>query len=326
MPQPNAGDVHVNAILTNISIAFVQRAENFVAGQVFPIVPVQKQSDRYYTYDRSYWWRNEAKERAPSTESAGAGWVVDATPTYYCRKYALHKDIDDDTRVNADQPIDMDRDATTFLTQSLLIQREKLWASTFFTTGIWGQDLTGVSSGPSTNQFLQWDSVNSTPMDDIEAGKIIIERKTGYTPNTLVLGRATYAQLKNHPDVLDRIKYTQRGMLTKDLLAALFEVDRVLVPMGVENTAAEGDAAVYAFIVGDKTALLCYSAPSPGILQPSAGYTFAWTGLLGAGAFGNRIKRFRMELLSSDRVEAEIAYEQKLVSAECGVYYATAVA
>ena len=42
---PSRGDVHVNRPLTNISIAFLQTQEAFVADRVFPNIPVTKQSD-----------------------------------------------------------------------------------------------------------------------------------------------------------------------------------------------------------------------------------------------------------------------------------------
>ena len=116
MPIPTPGDVHVNRPLTNISIAYIQEATAFIADKVFPTVPVQKQSDRYFKYLKEDWFRSEAKERAPATESAGSGWRIDNTPTYYATVFAVHKDVDDFTRANSDEPIDMDRDATLWVT------------------------------------------------------------------------------------------------------------------------------------------------------------------------------------------------------------------
>ena len=98
MTQPTKGDVHVNKPLTNISIAYMQQATNFVADTVFPNIPVAMQSDRYYTYDRGYFNRDEMQERAPGTESAGSGYEVDNTPTYYAKVYAFHHDVPDQVR------------------------------------------------------------------------------------------------------------------------------------------------------------------------------------------------------------------------------------
>ena len=41
MPQPTSSDVHVDAILTNISVAYIQQQGAFIANRVFPSVPVK---------------------------------------------------------------------------------------------------------------------------------------------------------------------------------------------------------------------------------------------------------------------------------------------
>ena len=154
MPNPSAGDVHVNTPLTNISIAFMQNPAYFVADQVFPNIPVQKQSDRYFVYSRADFNRDTMRKRAPGTESAGGGWRIDSSPSYFADIWALHKDIDDAIRSNADSPLDMDRDSTLFLAGQALINREVNWASNFFTTGVWtgaGVDVTGVAASPAGN-------------------------------------------------------------------------------------------------------------------------------------------------------------------------------
>lgn len=319
MPNPTMSDVHVSRPLTQISIAYIQNQTNFIADRVFPNVPVTKQADRYFKYEKADWHRSDAQKRAPGTESVGGGFRIDNTPTYYADVYAIHKDVDDQIRANADSPINMDRDATEYVTQQLLIKREEVWASNYFTTGIWGIEKQG------TTDFTMWDDASSTPIEDITTQGIMIAQNTGYKPNVLVLSPFVFNALKNNADVLDRIKYTQRGVVTTDILANLFEVDRVMVAMGIKNTAAEPLAATNDFIISNKSALLCYANPRPSILTPSAGYTFSWTGLVGAGVAGTRIKRFRMEELASDRVEGESAFDLKLVSADLGCYFYDAI-
>jgi hypothetical protein len=320
MPNPTISDVHVNVPLTNISIAYIQQASNFIADKVFPNVPVQKQSDRYYKYLKEDWFRVEAKERAPGTESAGGGWRIDNTPTYYCRPYAVHNDLDDMIRANADAPLNMDRDATEWVTQQLLIKRETLWAASYFGTGIW-TDRQGGASPQTYPKFVKWsDFTNSDPITDIDVSITKMASTTGYKPNTLVISPDVFVQLKNHPKILDRIKYTQQGVITEGILAGLFGVEKLLVPWGVVNSAAEGAAESTNFIFSGK-ALLIYAAPAPSILKPSGGYTFSWTGYLGAGAQGNRMKRFRMEQIASDRIEGEMAFDLKLIASDLGVLF-----
>lgn len=314
MPQPTSGDVHVNRPLTNLSVAFLQRQEQFVANRVFPVVPVARQSDLFYTYDKAEFYRDEAKPRAPGTESAGGG-LTPSTDSYSCLVEAYHKDIDDQTRANADEELTLDRAAMEFTALKMLIRRERRFMSKFFTSGIWTTDIT-----PGT----LWSAANSTPQKDVETGKAKILGDTGYLPNTLVLGWQTFSALRTNADVKDQFKYTSAESISPAMLAGFFDVERILVASGVANTAGEGVAASLSIMAG-KNALLCYSAPTPALMAPSAGYTFSWSGYTGA-VEGVRVKRFRMEHLSSDRVEMEQALDFKKVSAAMGYFFASVVA
>lgn len=323
--MPTQQQIHVDRPLTDVSVAYIQDEKNFVADQVFPVVPVQKQSDRYFQYSRDDFFRDEAQERAPGTESAGGDYDIDNTPNYFATKYAFHKDVTEDDRTNSDTPLDADEDATIFVTQKMLIKREVKWANQYFKSGVWGGESTGVAANPTASEILQWDNANSDPIDDVSNAKIDIA-VTGYDANTLVIGYPVFWALKNHPLVLDRIKYTQRGVVTTDLLAELFEVEKVVVAKAVVNTAARGQTGSNAFVLG-KNALLAYSAPNPGIRQPSAGYIFAWTGLEGAGAYGNRMLRIPAPLrgAGTERIEGEIAFDAKVVAKDLGFFFNQAV-
>ena len=335
MPNPTPGDVHVNRPLTNIAIAYFQLAAAFVADRVFPNVPVEKQSDVYFRYDRSDFWRNTFKKRPPSAESAGGGWKIDSDQNYYCDIWALHKDIDDFIRQNADAPLNMDRDATEFLAQQALISREVNWAAAYFAADLWTTDLDGVSGTPGAGEFLQWNDSSSTPITDIKDNATVIQGLTGYRPNKLVLGREVWDVISEHADLIDRVKYSggvgneKPALVSRQAAAALFEVDEILVMEGIQVTSDENKdfetSMTTAFIAGKK-ALLVYAAPRPSLMMPSGGYTFSWSKFMGAGPEGQRISRFRMDNLKSDRIEGEMAYDQKLVCADLGVFYDSAIA
>jgi len=316
MPQPTQTTVHVDAILTNISVAYFQQNQNFIATRVFPIVPVSKQSDKFFTYTKNDWFRDEAQRRADATESAGGGYNL-STDSYQADVYAFHKDIGDQTRANADAPINVDREAAEFVTSRLLLKMETQFVSNYFTTGIWGTDAT-----PSN---LWSDYTSSDPIGDIESGKRAILSVTGYEPNTLVLGYDVFIQLKNHPDLVDRIKYTSQNVLTEDVMASLFGVPRVMVAKSVKATNNEGATQAYAFNYG-KNALLTYSAPSAGLLQPSGGYIMSWTGVSGGLNQTVGVSRMRMEQYKADRIEAEVAFDMKVIGADLGYFFSACVA
>lgn len=320
--MPKMQNAHIDRALTNVSVAYLQDASAFIADRVFPIVPVKRQSDVFYTYNKGDFMRDEAQVRGAGTESAGGDYGVEAADPYYCRKHAFHKDITEEERANYDEPLNADTDATDFVSQKMLIRREMEWASKFFTTGVWGTEVTGVATGATEGQTIQWDQLTSNPIKDITDAAVKMASETGFKPNTLVLSPYAFNALKNHEDILDRIKYTQKGIVTADLLATLFEVENVYVAWGVVNSAAKGAEDSVDFIMG-KGALLCYSAPRPALRKPSAGYIFAWTGLEGSGAYGNRIVRLPMDQLGlgTERIEGEIAFDVKKVCADLGYFF-----
>lgn len=319
--MPRMQDAHIDRALTNMSVAYIQDANNFIADKVFPIVPVKRQADLYYIYEAGDFFRDEARVRGAISESAGGDYDL-KSDTYYCKKYAFHKDVSPEERVNYDEPLDADKDAQIFVTQKMLIRREVEWASSFFRPGVWSNEISGVESSPSDNQAVYWNLDTSNPINDITTASVKMASRTGFRPNTLVLSPYVFNALKNHYDVLDRVKYTETGVVTTSLLASLFEVDNVYVAWGVVNSAAKGESNNIDFIMG-KNALLCYSNPNPSLRSPSAGYIFAWTGLEGAGAYGNRIVRIPMDMLGLgvERIEGEIAFDAKKVSDELGVFF-----
>lgn len=332
MAQPTMYDVHVNRPLTNISVAYMQSTNLFVADKVFPRVSVEKQSDLYFKYVRGEMIRDTMAIRAAGKESAGTGFKLDSSNSYFANVRALHHDIPDMIRANSDQPLNPDSDATRFLTQLALINREINWTNNYFTTSVWSgrTDQTGVASAPSTNQFLQWDNASSMPIEDIRAGLTAVQLASGgFRPNKGVFGQQVFDKLVDHPDVIDRVKAGQTpggpAKGNKEALAQILDLDEILVMGSVQNSANEGAADSNAFI-GGKNALFVYAAPAPGLMTPSGGYTFTWTGWYGAEETGDRIKTFRMEHLASTRVEIENAYDPKVVGADMGCFYTACVA
>lgn len=332
MPNPAQSDLHINQPLTNVSIAWIQNKSEYIADKVFPKVPVQKQSDMYWKYSKADWRRTDVKRRAPGTESPGVGYRV-STDQYFAHVYAVHKDVDDQVRANADSNFKVDSDATKFVTNQLLLKRDIDWVSTYFKTGVWATDRTGVSGTPTGPQFKQWNDDTSDPIDVISQYILDFRELNGFAPNTLVMGAKVLKALKNHPDIIDRIKYTQKGFVTTDLIASLFDVKSIHVAYGTKAAGAEINDAetmdagnTYSFITDPKDVLLTYSTDSPSLQTPTAGYIFTWNGYAAGNSEGIRIKNFRMEHIAADRVEGEMTYDMKVVSPQCGIFLKSVVA
>lgn len=335
MPQPTMQQVHVNAALTNIATAYLQADDGYIADKVFPKVPVQHRSDVFFKYRKGDFFRDDFTIRADGVESAGSGWNMDQSSPYQAQVWALHKDIGPQARGNADPAVDLDVAATKWLMQKGKIRRDRLFVTKFMTTGLWagtgtaGVDVVGTAGGtPGTTTPAYWnDDANGDPFTDIEAQQTNILENTGFLPNVLVLGWPVYQALKKHPLVLDRIKFTEDAKaraITPALLAAAFDVERVVVSKAVYNSAAEGATDSFSFITG-KNALLCYAAPEPGLMVPSAGYIFPWVGLKeGVGASeGVAISQIAMPWLGEGtvRTEGEMAFDMQQIGTDLGVFF-----
>jgi hypothetical protein len=326
MPTPTQSDLHVNVPLTNVSVAYMQSASTYIADKVFPKVPVSKQSNMYWKYSKSDWRRSDVKRRAPGTESAGSGWNLN-TDTYFAHVYAIHKDIDDQLRSNADSNFNLDRDATEFITNQLLLQRDIDWNAKYFVPGVWGTNKVG------TTDFVKWSDAGSDPISDVADAVVQFRKLTGFKPNIGVMGASVMKALKQHPDIIDRIKYTQKGIVSEDLIATLFDIDELYTSYATQATGvqmpdavAQDTAATFDFISDSKSMLLAYAPSGPSLMTPSAGYTFTWNGYVGGNNQGIKVKRFRMEHIAADRVEAEATYDMKVVASDLGYFLSSVVA
>jgi len=323
---------HIDRVLSNISVAYQQSPNAFIADKVFPVIPVTKQSDIYYTYSKDDFFRDEVKERARGAESAGGQWNITTADPYHCKKFAFHYDVSPEERVNYDAPLNVDRDTTEWLAEKMLLKREVDFANKFFKVGIWGKNVAGVASNPGANQILKFSDPLSDPVQIINDSMLEMAGSTGKRPNFIIMAPDVFYALKNHDAIMDRIKYTQKGIITLDLIAALFEVDNIYIPWAILNsgpTTPTYDTAkgVTDFIYKGKM-LVGYKASRPSLKEASAGYIFAWTGLEGSNAMtGSRMVRIKMDQLGlgTERLEHEMAYDQKLICADMGQFYSNLV-
>ena len=320
MPNPTQSDLHVNVPLTNVSLSWKQDSDAFICDKIFPKVPVKHQSNIYWKMGKAAWRRTDVKKRAPGTESPGVGWTA-TTDSYFAEVYAVHSDVDDQSRANADSNWNLDKEATEFVTNQLLLKRDMDWNARFFTTGVWTTEYVG------TTDFTKWSSAGSDPIGDVARWQLDFRKLTGFKPNKLVLGAEVMLHLLQHADILDRIKWTQKGIITEDLIASLFNVEQLFVSYAtstdvddIPDADVQDAAATYDFISDSKAALMCYAPKAAAMKTPSAGYTFTWNGYLGGNSEGLRIKRFRMDPIASDRVEGEMTYDMKVVAADLGVF------
>ena len=316
--SPSKEQVHYDSVLTTISTAFIQEQTNYIASKVFKIVPVDKQSNKYPVYDQNDWFQDDAQIRGDAEESAGSGFTI-SKDSYDCDVWAHHKDIGAQLSANADSTYDLDADASRFVTAKLLLRMENQWVSDYFKTNVWGTDLVG---GAGFTLFSDYSG--SAPVQVVSKAQETVLQNTGFEPNALVMGVQVYNYLKQHPDFVDRIKYTNPDAVNAAIMARLFEVENVYVAKAIKATNTKGQDPTYDFAFG-KNMLLCYVPPRPALLTPAAGYTFSWN-YAPVGTGNIAINRLDMPLKKAVRIEGEAAWDNKVVGKNLGYFFSGAVA
>ena len=140
-----------------------------------------------------------------------------------------------------------------------------------------------------------------------------------------MLGELAWHRLQDHPDFLDRIKFTQTALMTTELLARVLELERVLVGSAMFTSDFEGvaEASVSYTDIFNDDALMLYVADRPSLMTPSAGYTFVWRPLTGGGP--QYIRRYRVDAKTTDYIEGRTYFDQVMTGSRAGVYMDDAV-
>ena len=306
---PDVSDVHVNQPLSNLSLASIQEQRRFAATRAFPVVPSRQKSNTYYIWNSDAINSTRGVTKVAPGVGTSTGGVPLSTATFNCIPYGTHEDVTMELAENADEVLQLERTFTEVVTVRHLINLELNFATNYFTTGIWGTD------AAVTNAWT--DKTNGDPIGDIDTGKGVIEKAIYQEPNTLVVNVATHRALARHPDLLDKYKHTQAGILTPELIAAALEIENYVVSRATYNSAVEGATAVGAYLLTNN-ALLCYVAPNPGRNVMSAGYHFMQDAFSN-GMGGPVISTFPIrEQRVTSRVEGILSVDSKVITAAAG--------
>ncbi len=315
-----ANQVHVDEALANISIAY-DNPDLVFQKEVFPVVPVDKQSDVFFKFSKQH-FRQYPDSKRPGADVNEIPIDLDARGYFFCDGHALDYPQPDEIQANADPGADLDIEVTLKVTEAIRLNEEINGAAIITTANITqNTTLSGTS---------QWsDFANSDPFLAIDQKKTVIRQSTGLPPKEykLLMSEYTYLTVRNHPKLIDRVKYTQAGgrkPLTEDELAEAFGVAKVVVAGGMKQNTPEGRTDSLTYIWG-KNVLMFYAAARPSKRQATLGYTFVWMvkvggdgrmrGDLGANTGGFLVRRYRYERRRSDVIGVEYLNKEQALAA-----------
>jgi hypothetical protein len=311
----------VNPKLTAIAMVYSNPATALIADEVMPRVPTAKKFvwSNYdvaqgYTVPQTLVGRKSTPTEVDFTGTLVNDEVLD---------YGLDDVVPNDEisawesmlkpeRGGPPNPLDISAMLTTKLIQ---LDREVRVAGRVFNTVNYAAGNQATLSGTS-----QWsDFANSNPLDAILAALDI----PVYRPNVAVFGQATFTKLRQHPKIVQAVFGSAQtgGVVTRDQLAQVLEIARVVVGAGFVNTAKKGQAVNNQRVWGKHASFLYVDAEAAMAQQPCWGFTAQW----GDKVAGD-IPEPKMGIRGSQRVRVAESVKEVTSAPALGYYFQNAVA
>lgn len=269
MPQMTPSQARVvDAVLTSVAQGY-KNAE-LIGNALFPYVPVGQRGGKIISFGKED-FALYATGRVPgsNTRRINFGYSSD---NYALESHSLEGQVPIELlqEANAVPGMNLGTLAVNKVQAIIGLRLEAAQAALATKTGNYAASNKTALTGTD-----QWSHEASLPCDAIEEAKEVVRQQVGRRPNTIVLGAAVLAKLKNNKQITDRIKYTGRDVPTPELLASLFGVARVVVGDAV-YTGADGKFAD----VWGKNVVLAYTELGPLADQgvPTFGYTYRLNG------------------------------------------------
>lgn len=233
MPALTTKTGHIDQFLTNYGLKQFNEGATGNASMFGPVIPVQKQSDKYPILDAAYWLRSYDTKGAAGAKAKRGTWGT-SSDSFFCDKYHFATGRPFEHFANADAVLKVRQRDTRFVTT--ILQRDEIRnvAALVGTPSM-------VGSGVLLTGANKWsDKPNSSPISDVTTGTAFVYNQTGFTPTDAYIDWHTAQILRTHPELLEFHKFTKGGMISLQQVAEAFGVQRVHILQGIENTEREG--------------------------------------------------------------------------------------
>lgn len=247
-------------------------AEDFVVLKMLPQLGLPRQSATMSVVIReSLLERADVRRAKNGTYNRSDFQVEDRT--YTTTERGLEGRLGDDDRRKYVNDFDAEFETARMTEERLLKEQEIRGMELLFNTTTWfGSDLYTDRSG------APWDAVGSDVIGHVTAAKEKVRRMTGMEPDTLLIGRVTWENIKLNTAILARIVgivITTQEVLEQSI-AGVLGIKRILIGQGVYNSAAEGETLVVTDIWADDYAMVAVTAMGQRLVEPCVGRTILW--------------------------------------------------
>jgi len=309
--KSQVGTLYQSTILTNLSIAYSN--SKFIGTQLLPIVSVPQIAGSWYVYDK----RNglSGPDDALGARSKANEITTNVTlSTYSCLGYGLVDFISELELQIMDEPLGDLADLVQGVNRVLDLKEEQRIATIMTTAANFPGQTAALAGGD------RWDVSTSDPIGDIEAAIDALWQGDATTKIVAYSGPEVARALRAHPAVLDRFPGVNGGVTPQQFLSLFPEIDEYLVGRARNDTANEGQAAVYTNVWGKQFGIVAVST-APTRRSLAFGFTLRFQGARTTHQW------FDKSLGTRGGYYAKVGVEEdhKITASDAGYLYTTVV-
>lgn len=290
--------------------------QGFIGLRVLPVFEVAKASGTFGKITLESLLMNRETTRAAGGSYNRSNYQFE-TDTFACLENGAEEPVDDREAALYSEYFQAEQIAGQRALDVVLRNHEKRVAAAIFNATTW----TGATL--TTAVTNEWDDYsNATPKADVEAAIGKVYTLTGLWPNSLIINRKVFRNLRLCHEVIDSIESGGAGSPSKpadigpDMLARVFDLEQVIVAGASYNSANEGQTATPAQIWSDEYAMVARICTSNDIREPGLGRTFHW-GEDGS-SIGGTVESYRDETVRSNIIRVRHDTAEKILYSSCG--------
>jgi hypothetical protein len=311
-PSPLAAVSNLRPDITGMfeEFSLEMNAQKLIALEVFPVFEVGLQAGPFGKITL------ESLMKAVDTTRTSGGAYNESdfeftTDSYATKEHGIAVPVDQRNAKIYANYFDAEMVAARLARHKVMLNLESRVAALVYDTGVFTP--TAITN--------EWDDhTNATPLDDVEAAVLRLYAK-GIVANALVLNWKQFRNLRHCDQVINRITASGAGSpakptdITKQMLATVFDLEKIIVGGSQYNSAIEGQTASLSPVWSDEYAMVTRVA-SGGIEDPGLGRTFHW-GEDGS-QIGGLMESYYWEEVRGDKVRCRMETHEKVIYSEAG--------
>lgn len=318
MPSPTSSLATLRPDLAGSLEEFnlAQDRQGFIGTQVLPIMDVAKASGNFGTIPIEQLLQERTTLRAPGGSYSRGNFQF--TPGSYATvEYGAEEPVDDNQSVAYRDYFIAEQISAQRALDAVLREWEKRVAAAVFNATTWTSNTTAISSA------VRWDvKADAAPIDQIDAAKRKVWDASGIWPNTVIMSRKNFMNLRLCDQIRERVASTGAGdsvlqkRITVQQIAQAFDIEKVLIGNSAKNTENEGQDVTIAPIWSDTEVMVCRTAMTNDFREVAIGRNFHWAE--DGSSPGGTMESYRDETIRGDVIRARIQVQEKILYVPAG--------